>query len=56
MLLCALVHDEIDFEFPKELEDVCPEIIQKIMLESAAKYCKSLPIPADASTGAHWIH
>ena len=56
VLLCALVHDEIDFEFPKELEDVCSEIIQKIMLESAAKYCKSLPIPADASTGTHWIH
>ena len=52
---CAFVHDEIDSEFPKELTDY-PNIVSDIMLKSAAKYCKSLPIPAEASVGDHWIH
>lgn len=55
VLFCAFVHDEIDVEFPKELKDF-PNILEKIMEDSAAKYCKSLPIPAEASVGAYWIH
>jgi hypothetical protein len=31
-------------------------ILKKCMEESAAKYCKSLPIPAESSVGTYWIH
>ena len=53
--LCNLVHDEAVIEYPKEM----PEISDKLsffMEESAAIYCKSLPIPAEAEVGNYWIH
>lgn len=53
--LCCCVHDEIVCDFPKELEDF-PKRLETIMEQAAAKYCKSLPIPAEASTGLFWIH
>lgn len=54
-LLVNLTHDECNWEFPKELEDF-PKLISKTMEESAAKYCKSVPIPADVSVSSHWVH
>lgn len=53
--LCALVHDEICCEYPKELENF-PKTLENIMEKSASKYCKSLPIPAEASVATHWVH
>jgi hypothetical protein len=32
------------------------KILKSFMEESASKYCKSLPIPAEASVGEYWIH
>ena len=55
ILLCALVHDETVWEFPKEVEEF-PKIVQTMMEEAAAKFCKSLPIPAEPAVGDHWIH
>ena len=55
VLLTNITHDETNWEFPKELKEF-PKIVQKYMEEAAAKYCKSLPIPAEASVGVHWIH
>lgn len=46
---------ETNWEYPKELKEF-PNIVSKTMEESAAKYCKSLPIPAEASVGEYWIH
>ena len=52
--IVALVHDEANIEYPKDLNmDV---ILKQYMENSAAKYCKSLPIPAEASVGTFWIH
>ena len=52
--IVALVHDEANIEYPKDLNmDV---ILKQCMENSAAKYCKSLPIPAEASVGTFWIH
>lgn len=31
-------------------------VLKGFMEQSAAKYCKSLPIPAEAAVGDHWIH
>ena len=53
--LCALVHDEACIEYPKTIKDVDKKLVS-CMEEAAAKYCKSLPIPAEASVGDHWIH
>lgn len=55
ILMVDLVHDEICIEYPKELVDVDKKL-EKIMEETAAIYCKSVPIPAEAATGSHWIH
>ena len=56
ILLCALVHDEQLIEIPKELKGTFPKLLEKIMLDSAAMFCKSVPIPAEAEVGDHWIH
>lgn len=53
--ICVSVHDEICCDFPKELTEF-PKIVERIMEESAYKYCKSLPIPAEANVGKYWIH
>ena len=49
------VHDEICIEYPKELDFVAKKL-ETTMEETAAIYCKSLPIPAEAAVGSHWIH
>lgn len=46
---------EANWEYPETLENF-HEILVGKMEASAAKYCKKLPIPADASVGDHWIH
>ena len=53
--ICASVHDEIDCDYPEYIENF-PKVLTSIMESSAAKYCKSLPIPAEASVGDYWIH
>ena len=53
--LCALVHDEIVCDYPEELSDF-PNLLENIMKDAAAIYCKSLEIPAEAAVGNHWIH
>ena len=56
IMLCNLTHDEANWEFPKNLQSLFPNLLSKYMEKSAAKYCKSLPIPADATVGECWIH
>lgn len=54
--LCAMVHDELLVEFPKELKDTFPHILEDIMFNTAAFYCKKVPIPAEAEVSDHWVH
>lgn len=54
-LLANLTHDECNWEFPEELKEF-PNIVKSKMEKSAAKYCKSVPIPAEVSVGDYWIH
>ena len=49
------VHDELCIEYPDSMTETS-KILENIMEETAAIYCKSLPIPAEASVGNHWIH
>ena len=53
--LCVVVHDEINCEFPEDLKDF-PQTLATIMENSAAKYCKSLPIPAEPTVERYWVH
>ena len=53
--LCVVVHDEINCEFPEELITF-PQTLATIMQNSAAKYCKSLPIPAEPTVEHYWVH
>lgn len=53
--ICALVHDEILAEYPKEL-DTFPKVLEGIMEKAASEICKSVPIPAEAEVSDHWVH
>jgi DNA polymerase I-like protein with 3'-5' exonuclease and polymerase domains len=50
-----LVHDEICIEYPETMDNI-PKLLETIMEDTAAIYCKSLPIPAEAAVGDYWIH
>lgn len=53
--LCALVHDEANWEYPEDAIEF-PKILKEYMEKAADLYCTSLPIPAEAAIGDHWIH
>ena len=55
ILLNNLTHDEANWEYPEELKEF-PNILKSEMEKSASVFCKSLPIPAEASIGKFWIH
>lgn len=55
ILLCNLTHDEANWEFPEEITEF-PKLLETCMEASAAKYCKSLPIPAVPEVSDHWVH
>ncbi len=55
VLLNNLTHDEANWEYPEELKEF-PNILKSEMEKSASVFCKSLPIPAEASIGKFWIH
>ena len=54
--LSALIHDEANTIYPKELHDLVPSKLQECMEHAASLICTKLPIPAEASVGDHWIH
>ena len=54
--LCALVHDECLWETPEDKAEEFAKLIEKSMTETAAEYCKSLPIPAEAEIADCWKH
>ena len=50
-----LVHDEACIEYPETMPEVATKL-KECMEKSAAYYCRSLPIPAEAEIGDYWIH
>lgn len=56
ILLNNLTHDEANWEFPEDMKDIFPKLLQDKMESSAAKYCKSLPIPAVPEVDYCWRH
>ena len=53
--ICVAVHDEINCDFPSEIQEF-PAVLKEIMEKASAKFCSSLDIPAEPSVGTHWIH
>jgi len=54
--LSALVHDEANIIYPKELHDIVPAKLKECMEHAASIICTKLPIPAEASVSNHWVH
>ena len=54
--LSALVHDEADIVYPKELHNIVPPMLEECMETAASLVCTKLPIPAEASVDTHWVH
>ncbi len=55
ILIVNITHDEINSEFPKDL-DIYPTIVQTIMKDAAALFFHKLPIPAVAEVELYWKH
>lgn len=51
---CALVHDEVNIEYPKSINFA--QQLKFFMEDAAKKFCPKVPIPAEASISNHWVH
>ena len=54
--LAALVHDEANIVYPKELHDIVPKKLQECMEHAASLVCTKLPIPAEPAVKDYWEH
>ena len=54
--LAALVHDEANIVYPKELHDIVPKKLQECMEHAASLICTKLPIPAEPAVKDYWEH
>ena len=54
--IAALVHDEANIIYPKELHDIVPAKLKECMEHAASLICTKLPIPAEAAINDHWEH
>ena len=54
--LSALVHDEANIIYPKELHNIVPVKLQKCMERAASIVCTKVPIPAEPAINDHWEH
>ena len=46
---------EANIEYPEDLPEIA-QVLKSTMENSASKYCKKVPIPAECSVGKCWIH
>ena len=56
ILLVNITHDEINTEFPEDLKDTYPKLVQDIMAKAGSELCSKVEVPAEAAVGDHWIH
>ena len=54
--LSALVHDEANIVYPKEMHDIVPNKLKEYMERAASLVCTKLPIPAEAAVNDYWEH
>ena len=53
---CVPVHDEINVECPKELQEIVSKKIVETMREGGKPFCKDLTLDADVEISDHWVH
>lgn len=47
---------EINTEFPEELKDFYPDLVQDIMAKAGSKLCKKVKVDAEAAVDTCWVH
>lgn len=53
--ICAMVHDELLIEYPKDRPEICG-VLEGIMERASSKYCKFSKIPAKGEVATYWLH
>lgn len=53
---CIPVHDELNIECPKELQEIADAKLEEVMKEAAKPFLKTLVLDSDSEISDHWIH
>ena len=53
---CIPVHDELNIECPKELQDIADAKLGEVMREAAKPFLKTLVLDSDSEISDHWVH
>lgn len=54
--LLMTIHDEAVLEVHESIADEAVALVDKLMVEAAEKYVKTVPMIAETAIGNHWIH
>ena len=52
--IVVMAHDEIQLECPAVIQEQVKVVLKDCMENAAARFCESVPIPADAEIANHW--
>lgn len=53
---CIPVHDELNIECPKELQEIADAKLGEVMTEAAKPFLKTLVLDSDSEISDHWVH
>lgn len=53
---CIPVHDELNIECPKELQEIADTKLGEVMREAAKPFLKTLILDSDSEVSDHWVH
>ena len=53
---CIPVHDELNIECPKTLQEIADAKLGEVMKEAAKPFLKTLVLDSDSEVSDHWIH
>lgn len=53
---CIPVHDELNIECPRELQDIADAKLGEVMKEAAKPFLKTLVLDSDSEISDHWVH
>ncbi len=53
---CIPVHDELNIECPKELQEIADAKLGEVMKEAAKPFLKTLVLDSDSEISDHWVH
>lgn len=56
VLICAIVHDEINLECPENIADEMSKILVQCMVDGGKPFCPNVFLGADVQVSDHWVH